>query len=519
MLLPTLGRPTMATPGTAGHDRAPRRRRRRSPARALGEEGDELVEHVAGAAAVEGADRVGLAQAEGQELPRLVLAAVVVGLVGHEEHGLAGPAQPLGDGGVLLGDPDGGVDEEQHGVGAPHALLHLAAHLGLEVGAARHPAAGVDEQEGHAQPLGLDLLAVPGDAGAVLHDGDLLAEDAVHERALADVGAADDGDDGQPAHASAFAQGDAVGGDDLDGPGQVAAGRCRRGSGRRTGRRRAAGSDGPRGSAASTRARSAPTIRPVTPVLPPKNSLATGRTRTSARPSVGPAAARAPGRPYSPVRMPTGRSRRPGERDGSIGRSRAHERRVARRVARRPVAGGRRAVDPGEEAALDARSPPRPAPSELLLEGAGHADAVLVHGEPLVVVGGRERAPGQQVVLVGGVHQPAAEGGPVDVLPVRDGVDHGLGLGRVWPRMAGSGLKREMPRGTRHSDASSGYWSSTPARVSSSTAPSLTPGHTTTWPWTVMPWSSRARSHRRLVAPRRLRSMAGRGPRGRWRGC
>ncbi len=43
--------------------------------------------------------------------------------------------------------------------------------------------------------------------------------------------------------------------------------------------------------------------------------------------------------------------------------------------------------------------------------------------------------------------------------------------------------------------------------VSSRIAPSLTPGHTTTWPWTSMPASSRARSQRRLVAPRRLRSI------------
>ena len=41
-----------------------------------------------------------------------------------------------------------------------------------------------------------------------------------------------------------------------------------------------------------------------------------------------------------------------------------------------------------------------------------------------------------------------------------------------------------------------------PANVSSRIAPSLTPGHTTTWPRTVMPWSSSARSHRRLMPPR-----------------
>ena len=46
--------------------------------------------------------------------------------------------------------------------------------------------------------------------------------------------------------------------------------------------------------------------------------------------------------------------------------------------------------------------------------------------------------------------------------------------------------------------------------VSSSTAPSFTPGQTTTWPWISMPPASSTRSQRRLVAPLGLRSMAAR---------
>ena len=80
----------------------------------------------------------------------------------------------------------------------------------------------------------------------------------------------------------------------------------------------------------------------------------------------------------------------------------------------------------------------------------------------------------------------------------------------VWGRMAASGEKRLTPRGTQATVASVGYRSSTPARVSSSTSPSLRPGHTTTWPWTSMPPSRRACSQRRLVAPRRLRSRSAR---------
>ena len=146
------------------------------------------------------ADRVRLAEPEGEELPALVLAAVVVGLVGDDDDVVAAAPQPVGDRLVVVGHPDRGVDDEQHDVGVAHGRLDLAADLHLEVAAARHPPAGVDDPERHAEPLGLERLAVAGDAGPVLDDRRLLADDPVEQRALADVGPADDGDDG--GHAS-----------------------------------------------------------------------------------------------------------------------------------------------------------------------------------------------------------------------------------------------------------------------------------------------------------------------------
>ena len=64
-----------------------------------------------------------------------------------------------------------------------------------------------------------------------------------------------------------------------------------------------------------------------------------------------------------------------------------------------------------------------------------------------------------------------------------------------------------MPSGTTATESSSGNRSRMPAIVSASTAPSLTPGHTTIWPRTAMSWSSSARSQRRLIAPRGFFSM------------
>ena len=145
-------------------------------------------------------------------------------------------------------------------------------------------------RNGAALPLGLDLLAVAGDAGLLLDDGVAAADDAVEERRLADVGAPDDGDDRrqlEPAsstrsRARAQRRGRRWPRSRPGGAGRRAW--CRRGTGPATGTRRAAGSGGRRARRASTRARSSPTSRPVTPMLPPKNSLSTGTTRTSSRP-------------------------------------------------------------------------------------------------------------------------------------------------------------------------------------------------------------------------------------------
>ena len=158
-----------------------------------GKQGDDLVEQVAGAAAVQRADRIRIAEAERQELPAVVLAAVVVGLVGDQQHGRLDPSQPDGQRLVVVGDARSSASTTNSTTSAVvDGRLDLAADLRVEVVAAGQPAAGVDEQERDAEPLGLGLLAVAGDAGLVLDDGHLLADDAVEQRALADVGAADD---------------------------------------------------------------------------------------------------------------------------------------------------------------------------------------------------------------------------------------------------------------------------------------------------------------------------------------
>ena len=129
----------------------------------------------------------------------LGLGALVVDLVGGQHDRLAGLAQDLDDGLVDVGDADGRVDHEQHGVGERHRDLGLGGDpLGQPAGVGV-PAAGVDDGEGAAVPDGVVRDPVAGHAGDVLDDGLAAADDAVDQGRLADVGAADDGQHGHRA--------------------------------------------------------------------------------------------------------------------------------------------------------------------------------------------------------------------------------------------------------------------------------------------------------------------------------
>ena len=150
------------------------------------------------------------------------------------------------------------------------------------------------------------------------------------------------------------------------------------------------------------------------------------------------------------------------------------------------------------------RSAPSASPWNSSSNVRGHADAVLVHREALVGVGARGTG-GRPSGSTRRRRTPSAGRACARKTSCQllDRVDHGRPPRPVvCRRIAGSVLNRLSPSGTTATEASSGYSSSTPASVSSSTSPSLTPGHTTTWPRTSMPWSSRARSQRRLIPPR-----------------
>ena len=165
---------------------------------ALGRQGPhDRVEQVGDAAPVAGRDRERVVPAERVELGGAQLALLVVGLVGGDEHGLGRAAQELG--GVLVGGRRAGrgVDHEHDDVRLVDREPRLDLDLLLDRVAGRDlEAARVDDDEPPAVPLGVAVEAVAGRPCPVLDDRRArVADDAVEQRGLADVGSPDEGDD------------------------------------------------------------------------------------------------------------------------------------------------------------------------------------------------------------------------------------------------------------------------------------------------------------------------------------
>ena len=122
--------------------------------------------------------------------------------------GLPAASQDLHHGLVGVGDPDVGVDHEQHRVGQADGDLGLQRDLLGQPARFGVPTAGVDDREPAAVPLGVVRHPVARYSRDVLDDRLAAAEDAVDERRLADVGAPHDREDGGRAGSGGVARRD-----------------------------------------------------------------------------------------------------------------------------------------------------------------------------------------------------------------------------------------------------------------------------------------------------------------------
>ena len=118
-----------------------------------------------------------------------------IALVRRHQHRLAPAPQQVGDLVLTGARPGPRVDHQHSNVGVGESRPRLVANRARQrilVGEVH--AAGIDQREGPAVPLTLELLAVSGDPGALVHDRLARACQTVDQRGLADVRVADDRD-------------------------------------------------------------------------------------------------------------------------------------------------------------------------------------------------------------------------------------------------------------------------------------------------------------------------------------
>ena len=118
-----------------------------------------------------------------------------LGLVGDEDDGLATAADPAGEFAVGRGYAGAGIEDEEHDIAVIHRHLGLRTHAGFEAVALDVVEAGrIEDAEAQVAKPRLAFAAVTGDAGLVIDEGDLAADEPVEQGRLADIRPPHDGD-------------------------------------------------------------------------------------------------------------------------------------------------------------------------------------------------------------------------------------------------------------------------------------------------------------------------------------
>ena len=191
--LPAFGRPTIAT--CSGLLRF-LLVLRAAPPFGIGEERHQRLEQIRQALAVLGRERDRIAEAQREGLVGACEAGAALGLVGDEDHGLAGAAHHFGERPVGGQDADARIDDEEDDVGIADGGLGLRAHAAEERFLGGFFEAGrVDDAEFEVAETRLALAPVAGDAGLVVDERELLADQPVEQGRLADIRPPDDGDE------------------------------------------------------------------------------------------------------------------------------------------------------------------------------------------------------------------------------------------------------------------------------------------------------------------------------------
>ena len=156
---------------------------------------DDRVEQIADARPVLGGDRDHGIEAQRVELDEAGLRLAIVGLV-HGDHDRPA-ALPHGRGNLLVArdEPVPAVEDEDDEIGRRDRAMSLLQHeLVQRILARAEHAAGVDDRDVRALPLGVRGDDVAGGAGNRRDDGPARAGQPIEQRGLADIGASDEHD-------------------------------------------------------------------------------------------------------------------------------------------------------------------------------------------------------------------------------------------------------------------------------------------------------------------------------------
>ena len=148
---------------------------------------EQRIQEITGTATVHCRDRVRFPQPKVPHRCGHGLVALIIHLVGGQDHGFPGTPEHFDHGLILIKGAHGGVDDEQHRIGHRDRELRLLRDLLRHALCIRDPAAGVDQHELTTIPVRVVRDAIAGDARNVLHHGLPAAQDAVDQRGFADV--------------------------------------------------------------------------------------------------------------------------------------------------------------------------------------------------------------------------------------------------------------------------------------------------------------------------------------------
>lgn len=153
----------------------------------------ERFEQVGHAHAVFGRKRDRLAKTKRIGLEDAALTGAPFGLVGQQDDRHRRGAQPLADLLVERRQAGARIDHEKRDIGGFQRRFGLLAHTaGQCFGLVVFPARRVDDLEFQAEQLGVAETTVARHARLIVDERELLADEPIEQRGLADVGSADD---------------------------------------------------------------------------------------------------------------------------------------------------------------------------------------------------------------------------------------------------------------------------------------------------------------------------------------